>query len=87
MGNVSSRRISGYYSYTWEGLNHWDDPSGGSYPTTSVVVSAKGYFKVEVDSSVSGGISLPGFELGGSVGGTDTYLSENMSIYYTFRVY
>lgn len=87
MGSVGSRRISGLYNYTWEGTNHWDDPAGGQYPTTSVVISAKGYFQVQVDSSVSVGFSLPGFDLGGSVGGTDTYLSETMSIYYTYRLY
>jgi len=83
LGNVYSRREEGWGNYEWVELNAWDSPSGNSYPTDEVQIRATGYFKVQVDSSVSVGVELFGFEMSGS----DIYQSKNMTIDYEYSLY
>lgn len=87
-GNVYSYRGNGMYSHTWEQVNSWEEAAGGTYPTTSVTISATGLFNVVIDTSVGVNFDLPGFvdvSVGG--GGSNTYVSDPMSIRYTYRLY
>jgi hypothetical protein len=87
--SVSSQRRSGLYEYRWIETDAFSDPveNSSSYPVTSVVLTAKGYFEVVVDISVEGSVNLPGFGVGGSVGSVITYISDNMVMRSTFSVY
>ncbi|MGV8149955.1 MAG: hypothetical protein ACLKAK_11980 [Alkaliphilus sp.] len=85
-GDVYSYRSAGASNSTWEELNTWADPRGGTYPTDSVTFSATGQFEVRVSSSGSSGIDLAGFSVSHTIGTTTIYLSNPMSIRHTFSV-
>lgn len=78
---VSSRRNTGLYTYTWNQTSAYSDPGMGSsdFPTTSVSLFADGYFEIvtSVNLEASGEV-VPGFSLGGSIGGNYIYDSETM---------
>ena len=84
VATISTRRVSGLYSYDWNQTGVW---SNISYDKKSVDLGATGYFSVTTTTSSGASIDIPGFSVSGSVGSIHTYLSETMSLQTTYYVY
>lgn len=86
---ISSKRKSGLYVYTWTETSAWSDPREGSsqFPTLSVTIGVDGYFEVTITGSVGGSVDLPGFSVSGEYSWGNTYISRNVPVRATYRVY
>lgn len=91
--SVSSKRSSGVYNYSWVQTDAYSDPQAGSssFPVTSVVLGAKGYFEVTTTHSVSTstGAELEGFSFTYSSETTDEYhyISNTLSMRAAYSLY
>lgn len=87
--SVSSQRKSGLYLYDWVQTDAFSDPTenGSGFPVTKAVLTAKGYFTVEVDTSVTGTVKLLGFSIDVTVGTVIKYISNNTVLRDTVNLY
>lgn len=84
---MSTRISSGFGSAEFIEEAAWAEPVNGSFPTTDLHIYSRGYFQVTNDASMSGGGSIAGFEISGSVGSTTYQTSDSISLNTTWHPY
>ncbi len=81
---ISVKSWLGSGSHSWYELDIYDF-NEGNYPRADLDIEVFGYSEIKVDSSVSGGFDLAGFNFSHSVGGTD-YYRKDVQLLFRYKI-